>query len=139
MKAVALSLMAGMIQLLIGLTKCGVVFDLVTPAVLTGFVSASAITIAAGQIKNVLGLPHVGRSFTDVVTGVVREIGHTQLWDTVLGVGCMLTVLALQHLGVRCGAWPAGTCTAFACRSLTAACANVNYSRALRRGSASAV
>ncbi len=100
-RSVSLALMAGLVQLLVGLLKCGVVFDLVTPPVLTGFVAASVITIATGQIKNWLGLPHVGRDFVHAVSGICSKIGETREWDAVLGVVCIAAFVGFHFMSVR--------------------------------------
>lgn len=93
--------MSGVIQMAVGMLKLGAVFDLVSPPVLTGFVSASAITIGVGQIKDVLGLKGIGRDFTSAVRGLWNNIGDTNGYDAAVGVLAMLLVALLKWWGVR--------------------------------------
>jgi len=100
-RAMSLALMSGLVQMVVGMLKLGAVFDLVSPPVLTGFVSASAITIATGQLKDLLGLRGIGREFTEAVHGVVENIGDTNGYDATLGVCSMVLVFMFKSAGVR--------------------------------------
>ena len=86
---------------MVGLLKCGAVFDLVSPPVLVGFVSASAITIATGQLKDLMGLPHIGREFVEAVQGLGRNIHRVNWWDLGLGLLCMSALMFMERLLVR--------------------------------------
>jgi len=79
----------------------------VSPPVLSGFVSASALTIAVGQVRGLLGLPRIGRMVPQAVPGIFRNIQHTQWPDASLGVACICLVLLFKVLGVR--GWRQGT------------------------------
>ena len=85
----------------VGMLKLGAVFDLVSPPVLTGFVSASAITIGVGQIKDLLGLTGVGREFISALRGLWNNIGDTNGYDLALGVATMIVLALLKKLNVR--------------------------------------
>ena len=102
-KAATLALLSGLVQMAVGMLKFGAVFDLVSPPVLAGFVSASAITIATGQLKDLLGLSGrgIGREFTHALSGVVENLEHTSVNDLLLGLGSMIMVYLLQQLKVR--------------------------------------
>ena len=52
----AMAFIAGFILLIIGLFRAGIVVNFISPSVITGFVSAAAITISTGQLKKLFGI-----------------------------------------------------------------------------------
>ncbi len=86
--ALLLALMAGLLQLGIGLLKMGFVTNFISHPVLSGFIYASAIVIALSQLKHILGISLPDEhSIAKVVLELGRRIGETNPITLALGVG----------------------------------------------------
>lgn len=96
---IILTLLSGLIQLAMGLLKLGFVVNFISIPVVSGFTSSAAIIIAIGQIKDLLGLRDVPRPFLKRVYYTFKHIGETKTGDVVLGIVCIITLLALRTLG----------------------------------------
>lgn len=86
--ALLLALMAGALQLGIGLLKMGFVTNFISHPVLSGFIYASAIVIALSQLKHILGISLSDEhSIAKMVLELGRRIGETNPVTLALGVG----------------------------------------------------
>lgn len=74
----------------------GFLVEFVSVPVVAGFTSASAIIIASSQVKGLFGLSYSSEGFVESWTKLFRHIGSTRLWDTVLGVSCIISLLCLR-------------------------------------------
>ncbi|XP_037293798.1 sodium-independent sulfate anion transporter [Manduca sexta] len=96
--AVLLAFVSGCVELIMGILQLGFLIDFISGPVSVGFTSAAAIIIATTQIKDILGLSFPGGKFLQVWTGLYEHIGETRLWDTVLGVTCIVVLLLLRKV-----------------------------------------
>ena len=96
-QAAFLSLYAGLWQLLFGLLRLGRVLDFISHPVISAFTSASALTIASVQIKNLTGIK-VGSTFLVNAVDVVTNARQFQWRDATLGVACMALLAGLARL-----------------------------------------
>ncbi|XP_069358649.1 sodium-independent sulfate anion transporter-like isoform X2 [Maniola hyperantus] len=96
--AVLLSFLSGCVELIMGILQLGFLIDFISGPVSVGFTSAAAIIIATTQVKDILGLSFPGGKFLQVWTGMYEHIGETRLWDTVLGVSCIVVLLLLRKV-----------------------------------------
>ncbi|KFO35687.1 sodium-independent sulfate anion transporter isoform X2 [Fukomys damarensis] len=99
--AVLLTFLSGCIQLAMGFLRLGFLLDFISCPVIKGFTSAAAITIGFGQMKNLLGLQNIPRQFFLQVYRTFLDIGETRVGDAVLGLVCMLLLLALKLMRDR--------------------------------------
>ena len=85
--AVLLALMVGLIQLILGIFKLGVVVSFLSHPVIVGFTNAAAIIIGLSQINKLFGIS-MGRSehFLQDVWGALQLIGETHLPTLMMGV-----------------------------------------------------
>jgi sodium-independent sulfate anion transporter 11 len=74
----------------------GFLVEFVSVPVVAGFTSASAIIIASSQVKGLFGLSYSSEGFVDSWTKLFQNIGSTRLWDMVLGVCCIISLLCLR-------------------------------------------
>lgn len=74
----------------------GFLIDFISGPVSVGFTSAAAILIATAMLKDLLGLPVGGNKFLGTVEAVVTHLGQTRVWDTLLGITCMVILLSLR-------------------------------------------
>jgi len=84
--AIMLALLVGVIQLLLGVFKLGVIVNFLSHPVIVGFTNAAAIIIALSQVSKLFGVP-MGRSehFINDIVGVFRLIGDTHLPTLAMG------------------------------------------------------
>ncbi len=84
--AIMLALLVGIIQLLLGVFKLGVIVSFLSHPVIVGFTNAAAIIIALSQVSKLFGVP-MGRSehFINDILGVVKLIGDTHMLTLVMG------------------------------------------------------
>ena len=84
--AIMLALLVGIIQLLLGVFKLGVIVNFLSHPVIVGFTNAAAIIIALSQVSKLFGVP-MGRSehFMNDIVGVLRQIGDTHMLTLAMG------------------------------------------------------
>jgi len=85
--AIMLALLVGIIQLLLGVFKLGVIVNFLSHPVIVGFTNAAAIIIALSQVSKLFGVP-MGRSehFINDIVGVAKLIGDSHLPTVAMGV-----------------------------------------------------
>ncbi|MFM9900175.1 MAG: SulP family inorganic anion transporter [Polaromonas sp.] len=98
--ALAITVMVGVMQWLIGALRLGVLANFISPAVLFGFTSGAALLIAVHALPDLLGL---GASAQHSALGVLRhvldQLGTAQ--PVALGVAGITVVTALLARGLR--------------------------------------
>ncbi|KAJ6637371.1 Sodium-independent sulfate anion transporter, partial [Pseudolycoriella hygida] len=97
-KAVLLSFVAGIIELLMGIFGLGFLVDFVSGPVASGFTSAVALIIVTSQVKDILGISAKGTTFIDIWKAIFKDIENTRAWDTVLGLTCISVLLSMKIL-----------------------------------------
>lgn len=96
--AIALTLYCGIVQYVLGILRLGFLVRFISLPVISGFVSAAAITIGFGQVKSLLGLKHIPREFIPNVIGTFKHIKETNPWDLLLGFCCIILLLLLKKM-----------------------------------------
>jgi SulP family sulfate permease len=87
--AVALAFVSGLMLVAMGLLRLGFLANFLSHPVVSGFITASGLQIAAGQMAPVLGIHAEGETFVEVVEPLVRNIGQTNLATAVIGLGSL--------------------------------------------------
>lgn len=98
-KAILLTFLTGIIELLMGVFGLGFLIDFVSGPVSSGFTSAVALIIVTSQVKDVLAIQAKGSTFVEVWTNIFSNIHGTQAWDTALGFTCIAVLLIMKVLG----------------------------------------
>ncbi len=105
--AITLAFMSGVILLLMGLLRLGFLAHFLSHPVISGFISASGLLIAASQIKTLMGVSAQGHNFIDLVVSLVQQIPHVHLLTLTVGVGTTIFLFwvrkGLKPLLVRWG------------------------------------
>jgi sulfate permease, SulP family len=83
--AVALAFLSG----LMGVFRLGFVANYLSHPVISGFITASAILIAASQLKYILGIKANGENLLDLLSSLWANLGQTKL--SALLIGCSVT------------------------------------------------
>lgn len=91
-----LALMVGITKLALGLLRLGFVMNFVSHPVLAGFTSASALIIAAGQLKYLLGYSISGENFFAVLNSAAAGLGKTNVTALAIGAGSIALLLLFR-------------------------------------------
>jgi len=102
--AILLALLVGIIQLLLGLFKLGVIVNFLSHPVIVGFTNAAAIIIALSQVSKLFGLP-MGRSeqFLNDIIEMFAKLGDTHLPTLAMGVLAIAMMWSVKKFRPK---WP---------------------------------
>lgn len=94
-----LALLTGALQIGAGVLRLGALVTFISVPVISGFTTAAALTIAASQLKDLLGVTGAGGSttFLDTVLSLVPRLGGVQLPTLALGTGAVAALLLLRR------------------------------------------
>ncbi len=95
-----LALIIGTVKLLLGVFRLGVILNFISHPVLAAFTSASALIIAAGQLKYVLGYKVTGDRFYETLYHALAGLGQTNLVTLAIGLGSIGLLLFFRK-GLR--------------------------------------
>ncbi|MFM7274192.1 MAG: SulP family inorganic anion transporter, partial [Gammaproteobacteria bacterium] len=105
--AIALAALSGAILLLMGILRLGFLANFLSHPVIAGFISASALLIAAGQLKTILGIPSQAHSFIGLVAELFVGLPGLHLTSTAVGLAVVAFLFwarrALKPLLLRAG------------------------------------
>ena len=102
--ALAVTLMVGVMQFLIGVLRLGSLANFISPAALFGFTSGAAVLIAIYALPDFLGLPPAKeRGAFAVLTHVATQLGQVDKSALLLGGATLLVALGVRYF--RPG-WP---------------------------------
>ncbi len=87
--AIVLALLSGLILLLMGFFKLGILANFLSHPVISGFITASGIIIAASQLKHILGISANGHSLLEIGLTLAEGLGNINLNTLLLGVGTL--------------------------------------------------
>jgi SulP family sulfate permease len=85
--ALVLALLSGLLLLLMGVLRLGFLANFLSHPVISGFITASGLIIAASQLKHLLGVPASGHNLVEIVGSLVRLLDETHFWTLVIGAG----------------------------------------------------
>jgi len=106
--AITLALLSGVVLLAMGVLRLGFLANFLSHPVISGFISASALLIAAGQLKTILGIDGSAHSFFGMAFLLLTHLPQTQLLSAAVGLGTAGFLWwgrkALKPLMVRHGA-----------------------------------
>jgi len=96
-----LCILAGVLNLLMGLFGLGFIVDFISYPVLSGFVSAASVTIASGQLKHIFGVTNRRKPYLEVIYqwyDTVDHLGSAHWPDMLMSVLCIAITIGLQKL-----------------------------------------
>jgi SulP family sulfate permease len=88
--AIALAMVSGLLLIAMGFLKLGFLANFLSHPVIAGFITASGLQIAAGQLGPVLGIHAEGETFLDIVISLVHTIAHSHIITAAIGVGALI-------------------------------------------------
>lgn len=84
--AILLALISGLMLVAMGVARLGFLANFLSHPVISGFITASAIIIAVGQLKNLFGVPVEGHTLVQQIQSLMVHIGEVNLWTLGIGV-----------------------------------------------------
>lgn len=84
--AIVLALISGVILLIMGLARLGFLANFLSHPVISGFITASALIIAVGQLKHILGFDITGHNLVAQVQSLFRGLPQTNGATLAIGV-----------------------------------------------------
>ncbi len=84
--AVALAFLSGVILILMGLLRLGILANFLSHPVISGFITASGIIIAASQLKHILGVDASGHNLLEILASIWANLDQTNLPTLIIGV-----------------------------------------------------
>lgn len=85
--AITLAFLSGAMLLIMGLLRLGFLASFLSHPVISGFITASALLIAAGQLKVILGVKVEGHHFMELAWGLAQQWGQVHVITAALGLG----------------------------------------------------
>jgi sulfate permease, SulP family len=94
----ALALLAAAVFIGAGLLRLGGVMDLVSKPVLTGFLFGLGLTVAIGQLPNLIGVEAGTGTFFEKLWALLGELDQTQWWTLAVGAASIALLIAFRRL-----------------------------------------
>jgi len=99
--AITLALLSGVMLVIMGVMKLGMVTNLLSHSVISGFISASGIIIALSQLKHILGIQAHGDNVVTQILSMLESIGDFKPVTFVVGVSVVLFLLLARRYAKR--------------------------------------
>ncbi len=87
--AIALAFLSGLMLLAMGVLRLGFLANFLSHPVISGFISAAGILIAASQLPHLLGVRAGGQTLPELLASILPALGHVNL--PTLAVGAFAT------------------------------------------------
>tara|TARA_B100000446_G_C10536456_1_gene335515 strand:+ start:338 stop:2071 length:1734 start_codon:yes stop_codon:yes gene_type:complete len=91
--AVALAWISGGILIVMGLLRLGIMANFLSHSVISGFITASGLIIAASQLKHIFGIESSGHNLFDIIQNLITLSEQTHLPTALLGISTLLFLL----------------------------------------------
>ncbi|MFY0991097.1 SulP family inorganic anion transporter [Halomonas sp. C05BenzN] len=95
--ALVLALMSGLILTLMGVARLGFLANFLSHPVISGFITASGLIIAASQAKHVLGVEASGHNLLELVGSLVANLGGVNAPTLLIGVSVLVFLYAARR------------------------------------------
>jgi len=84
--AITLAFLSGAMLLIMGVLRLGFLANFLSHPVISGFISASGLLIAASQLKTLMGVKAEGHNFIDLVQALISQIPNVHSLTLIVGV-----------------------------------------------------
>ena len=104
---VALALLTGLLMIAMGLLRLGFLANFLSQPVVSGFITAAAVQIAAGQVGPLLGINAQGQSLREILESLLPRLGQAKPMTAAVGLAAVVFLLwakrGMKPLMVRFG------------------------------------
>ncbi|WP_291295505.1 SulP family inorganic anion transporter [Elioraea sp.] len=83
--AITLAFLSGLVLLAMAVLRLGVLANFLSHPVISGFITASGILIAAGQTKHILGIAAAGETLPEIMRGLAQGATETNFATLAIG------------------------------------------------------
>tara|TARA_R110002111_G_scaffold99629_3_gene154319 strand:- start:8880 stop:10613 length:1734 start_codon:yes stop_codon:yes gene_type:complete len=105
--AVLLAIMSGLMLTVMGILRLGFLANFLSHPVISGFITASGIVIAASQLKHIFGVQASGQNLLTIGQSLILSIGDTNISTLAIGTGALVFLMFarkyLKPLLIRSG------------------------------------
>ncbi|MEP4038769.1 sulfate permease [Pseudophaeobacter sp.] len=91
-----LALMSGVLLVVMGALKLGVVANLLSHPVIAGFITASGLLIAVSQVKHILGVKASGHNLLEILASLGQGLGQINFVTLALGLAVLVFLFWLR-------------------------------------------
>ena len=84
--AITLAFLSGAMLVLMGVLRLGFLANFLSHPVISGFISASGLLIAAGQLKTLMGVKAEGHNLVEMLWALGHQLPNTHVLTLVVGV-----------------------------------------------------
>ncbi|MGM0983709.1 MAG: SulP family inorganic anion transporter [Pseudomonadota bacterium] len=95
--ALVLALMSGLMLTLMGVAKLGFLTNFLSHPVISGFITASGLIIAASQFKHVLGVEASGHNLLELLASLARGLGGVNGPTLMIGASVLVFLYAARR------------------------------------------
>ncbi|GAP34725.1 sulfate permease [Piscinibacter sakaiensis] len=95
--ALVLAALSGAMLLAMGLLKLGLVANFLSHPVISGFITASGLLIAAGQLKGLLGIPLDGHTLPQLLASLAGQLGRVHGPTLAVGAATLAFLFGVRH------------------------------------------
>ena len=88
--AIALAFLSGLMLLVMGFLRLGFLANFLSHPVISGFITASGLLIAASQLKHILGIPSEGETLVEILASLATHLGQTNIFTLAIGAGTLV-------------------------------------------------
>ena len=84
--AIFLAAISGLILLLMGILRLGFITNFLSHPVISGFITASGLIIAASQLKHILGINGDGSNLITILSSILKNISEISIVTLFIGI-----------------------------------------------------
>jgi sulfate permease, SulP family len=95
--ALVLALLSGLMLVAMGALRLGFLANFLSHPVISGFITASGILIAASQIRHILGIEASGHTLYEIAASLAGALGDTNLATLVIGGSALAFLFAVRR------------------------------------------
>ncbi|TYL48739.1 SulP family inorganic anion transporter [Marinomonas sp. IMCC 4694] len=99
--AITLAMLSGIMLVAMGVMKLGMVTNLLSHSVISGFISASGIIIALSQLKHILGVSAHGDNVVELLVTMFESIGQFKPVTFAIGASVVVFLLLARRYAKR--------------------------------------
>jgi SulP family sulfate permease len=90
---IALACVAGLLLIAMGVLRLGFLANFLSHPVISGFITAAAVQIAAGQLGSLLGIRAQGESLWMLLQSLTANLANTNLYTAAVGITTLVFLL----------------------------------------------
>lgn len=100
--AITLAFLSGAMLFLLGVFRFGFVANFLSHSVISGFITASGLIIALGQLKHLMGVSVSGHTFFELASHLIQSIPSINPTTMAIGAACLLFLVIARQYAARC-------------------------------------